>query len=303
MIDVEHGALRAFKHDGLTIRNCTVQQHGRVRHEGSKFVRGLRILLIHFVRIKRLRVKQRVRNHILFATSVFDVLPEQIKVEQVDYAESPAASFVFIRRTNSTGSGSNLHPPRRVLRSQLDHAVIRKDHVSAIADKEITVNFHSGFAQRRNFFQERDRIEHNSIADYTKAAFTKNSTRDELQHEPLTINDDRVPGVVAARVPRDHRELFRKHVYNFALAFVAPLGANHHGCLTVWQSDLLLKYSGVPCGNTLFAHTRRAALKVKKSGINRSRGVPEIITCRQEEEPIVSFSEGSDLGLHMARFC
>src|SRR5262249_14459607 len=38
-----------------------------------------------------------------------------------------------------------------------------------------------------------------------------------------------------ARVPRHDRESMGENVYNFAFAFVAPLGADDHRCLTALQ--------------------------------------------------------------------
>ena len=59
------------------------------------------------------------------------------------------------------------------------------------------------------------------------------------KHEPLSINDDGVPGVVSAGVARHNGESFREHVDDLALAFVSPLGADYDGSLAFLQMPLL----------------------------------------------------------------
>src|ERR1019366_6704044 len=54
-------------------------------------------------------------------------------------------------------------------------------------------------------------------------AGAQNSARDELQDEPVPVENDRMPRVVSARAPRDVIERTRKVVHNLALAFIAPL--------------------------------------------------------------------------------
>ena len=56
MVDVEHGALRAFKENGLAVSQRLVQQRGGVAHEGSEFCRSLRVFLVHLVGIERLEL-------------------------------------------------------------------------------------------------------------------------------------------------------------------------------------------------------------------------------------------------------
>ncbi len=49
----------------------------------------------------------------------------------------------------------------------------------------------------------------------------------QVEHELLSAHVDRVPGVVPALIPADHREMRRQQIDDLALALVAPLGAQH----------------------------------------------------------------------------
>src|SRR5438132_5897792 len=57
MVNVQHRSLRTLEDDGFSASQRLVQQRCRVANEGSDFCRGLRVLLIHFVRIERLRIE------------------------------------------------------------------------------------------------------------------------------------------------------------------------------------------------------------------------------------------------------
>ena len=58
--------------------------------------------------------------------------------------------------------------------------------------------------------------------------------RDQMEDEALLAHLDGVAGVVAAVVAGHDLDLLREQVHDLALAFVAPLGADHHD---VWHAD------------------------------------------------------------------
>src|SRR5438094_2063898 len=57
VVNVQHRSLRTLEDDGFSASQRLVQQRCRVANKGSNLCRGLRVLLIHFVRIKRLRIE------------------------------------------------------------------------------------------------------------------------------------------------------------------------------------------------------------------------------------------------------
>ena len=57
MIDVEHGALRPFKHDGLAFCQRLVQQRGSITHEGSDLRRSFSVFVVHLVGIQRFGIE------------------------------------------------------------------------------------------------------------------------------------------------------------------------------------------------------------------------------------------------------
>src|SRR6185437_9854442 len=159
-----------------------------------------RVLFVHFVGVERPGVEERVRDHVLFAAGVLDVGPQQLGIEQVSHAQAAPAHFVFVSRANATRGGANLHPPRRVLGGQLDHAVVGQNDVSAIADEQVAIHFHARLSKPGYFLEKGDGVEHHAIADYASAAEAQHAAGNQLQHEFLAVDDDGVAGVVAAGV-------------------------------------------------------------------------------------------------------
>src|SRR5581483_194347 len=179
-----------------------------------------------------------MRDHVLLPAGILDVYFKQIEIQQISHAESPATHLIFVGRTNTARGGANLYATGCILRGELDHPVIGKNHVGTIAYEEIAVHLHPGLSQSANFFQEGHGIKHDAITDHTTAARTENATRHELQNEFLAVDDDGMPGIVSAGITRDYGELFREDVDNFPFAFIAPLGAYDDRSLTFPQITL-----------------------------------------------------------------
>ena len=83
------------------------------------------------------------------------------------------------------------------------------------------------------------RIKHHAVADDALALRPQHAAGDQLQHELFAVDDDGVPGVVAAGVARDHVELLREDVDDLALALIAPLGTKNDGGLALQRALLI----------------------------------------------------------------
>ena len=75
--------------------------------------------------------------------------------------------------------------------------------------------------------EERRRIDDHAVADHAGDARVQDARRNQVQDELLAADVDRVAGVVAALVAAHDREMRRQQIDDLALAFVAPLGAQH----------------------------------------------------------------------------
>ena len=81
-----------------------------------------------------------------------------------------------------------------------------------------------------NFFQQGERIDNDAVANDVELAGIENAGRDEMQHVLLIADLDGVPSIVASLIADDDVRLLSQDVNYFAFAFIAPLGADQHGC-------------------------------------------------------------------------
>ncbi len=102
--------------------------------------------------------------------------------------------------------------------------MVLQDHLRAVRYLELPVHVHAKLAQLADFLEERHRVQHHAIADNRLAVRPQHPARHQLQNKLFARDDDGVPGIVPARIPRHDVERARKHIDNLALAFIAPLG-------------------------------------------------------------------------------
>ena len=81
---------------------------------------------------------------------------------------------------------------------------------------------------RRDLAHEVPRIENHAIPDHGQLAATNHTRRERMQFVDLAIDDQCVPGIVAALKAADHIRALAQPVDDLALAFVTPLGADNH---------------------------------------------------------------------------
>ena len=78
--------------------------------------------------------------------------------------------------------------------------------------------------EHRHLVEEHLRVDHHAVADDRGDVAVEHAARDQLQGEGLAVDDERVPGVVAALVAHHQVHLLGEEVGEPTLALVAPLG-------------------------------------------------------------------------------
>jgi hypothetical protein len=208
-INVEHGALGAFKHHALPVPDGPVEQGGGVGNEGPDALRGLRVLVVHLDWVQRVGSEKRVRNSVLFIAGIFNMRLEQTAIKQVNHPQAAAMHLVFVGRTDTSTGSADLLPSGSILRRQLDHAVVGQNHLGPVGDKQLLVDVDPQVAKLAHLFQKGQRVEHHSIADHRPAVRTQNAAGHQLQDKLFSPNDDGMPGIVAACVTSDDRKPIR----------------------------------------------------------------------------------------------
>ena len=229
MVDIRQRALGPFEHHLLAVLDRVIQQYRRIRHKRSDQLSHPRVLLVHLLRVQRLGPEQRVRNRVLLIAGVLDVRPGSAGFS-ISTTRSP------LRCTLSSYAGPI---PRRTIVP----IFVRPGAVSAASSiirwygRITCARFDTkscpstGNPASLSFLTS----PRNAAGSNTTTPFQitplhsrpQHATGNQLEHELLAADDDRMPGIVAARIPRHDGKLLRQYIHNLALALIAPLGTQN----------------------------------------------------------------------------
>jgi len=106
--------------------------------------------------------------------------------------------------------------------------VQRKNDVRPVTDCQMSFHLDAGRLQGVDFFEQRSRIDDDSVADHGQFAGPQDAAGNQLQDKLTAADVDGVAGVVAALVSRHYVESLREQVNDLTFAFIAPLGAKHN---------------------------------------------------------------------------
>ena len=78
-----------------------------------------------------------------------------------------------------------------------------------------------------DLLDQRDRIDHDAVADHRQFAGPNDAGRQQRKLECGAVDHERVAGIVPALEAHDDVGLLGQPIDDLALPFVAPLGADH----------------------------------------------------------------------------
>ena len=130
---------------------------------------------------------------------------------------------VFV--TNMTGE--RLWEVEKELPQQIQIAVVRENQVRFVADDQSVLDVDAVSHQLVNLCEQRLRIHDDAVADDARDARVQNPRGNQPEDELRAVDVHRVAGVVTALIASHQREMRRQQIDDLALAFVAPLGAEH----------------------------------------------------------------------------
>ena len=180
------------------------------------------------VGVERQPVVDLREDTVLLAQRELELLAEDLRVEQVLHPEADAQRLVGIG-----GPDPALRRPQLVLTEvplgdAVELLVIRHDQVR-VAGQPQPRRVDTFGLEHVELGQEHRGVDHHTVSDDRRDVVVEHTAGHELEGEHLAVDDDRVPGVVAALVPDDQLALLREVVGEATFPLVAPLGADDHG--------------------------------------------------------------------------
>ena len=223
MVDVEECPLCTFKKDFFAPFDRVMEIDDRVIHEGPQFFSGRDITFVDLPKTDGLRA-ERLKDSIVLDYFGLQFLREHNRLHQVGYPQTRARGFVSIGRSYPTFRGSDPTPTQFAL--LVKHAVVRQNKVSAIANEQVLVDLNPHLAQTVDLGDQRHRIDNNAVSNHADFTAPEDSGRDQMQNIFRAAMNDGVPGIVTALAADNDVGLGGKHIYDLALALVAPLHSN-----------------------------------------------------------------------------
>ncbi len=152
---------------------------------------------------------------------------EIVEMGQVAHPDRPAADLVLVSRADAAPGGADLALARRRLAPHVEVAVDRQDQRAIVGDAEVVRGDRDALPlEPLDLVLERPGIEHHAVADQAQRA-GNDAAGQQRELVGGVADDQRMPGVVPALEAHDHVGPARQPVDDLALAFIAPLGADH----------------------------------------------------------------------------
>ena len=217
VIDVEHGALRAFEEHALAVADRLVQQAGGIAHHRPDALRERLVFVANTGEVEFFVDAERLGDGDLLLHQRVVLGAEEFRVHQIGHADSAAGDLVLVARPDTARGGADGDAARAAFRHLLHHAVGRQEDVRPIADEQVLRDMDAGGFERIDFRQQSGGIDHQSVADDRLLARPQNAARNELEHVFAFADEDGVAGVVPALVARDDIERSEKRSTIFPL--------------------------------------------------------------------------------------
>ena len=159
-----------------------------------------------------------------------DLFRQRVEVGEVDQADGAAADLVLVGRADPAAGRADLGARcGGLLAQEVELAMQRQDERHVVGDPKRFRRDDDPLAfQLVDLGDQRMRIEHHAIADDRELSRPHHAGGQQAQLEGDAVDDERVPGIVAALEADDDVGALRQPVDDLSLALVAPLRADDH---------------------------------------------------------------------------
>ena len=224
MVEVEEGGLGALEQHVLADLEGLVHEVDRVRHVGLHPRRE--VVEVHrrdLVHRGRELVVDLGEHRCLVLEHQRELLAEDLRVVEVLHPQAHPRRLVGVGRADPALGRAERVLAEVSLGHPVDELVVGEDEVRVARHLQPRA-VDASVLEHGDLVEEHLRVHHHPVADHRGDVGVEHSARDELQREGLAIDDERVPGVVAALVAHHQVHLLGEEVGEPTLALVAPLG-------------------------------------------------------------------------------
>ena len=242
VVDVKQRALRAFKQQVGAVGMRVIEFARHVGHHGLEQFGVAHGFVIHGVEVDGRRMEIAGQHEVVQIQQLAQLGGKALGVFQVLHAQRAAGNLVLVGRANAAARGANLGDAALFAEGLARHVqrhVKSQDQRTSFADAQARAHFDARFFQSFDFFQQLGRRQHDAVADVALHAGAHDAAGNQVQRGLHAVDDQRVTRIVAALKAHHTLRHFGQPVHQFALAFVAPLGAHDHD-VTASSCDLFV---------------------------------------------------------------
>jgi hypothetical protein len=229
VVDVQQRPLRAFEEDPLAAARMLAERVADVSDHRPEPLRSGQRRLEDRLEGDRLGVEPLDEHRVVHPHQLLALLGESLRVLQVLHADGAARHLVLVGRADALARGADdAEAAARAapLARQVDGDVERQDERARLADDEPRAHLDAGLLEAPDLGEQVRRIDDDAVADVAVDARPHHARGHQLQRRAHAVDDQRVPGVVAALEADHGPRVLGQPVDDLALAFVTPLGAD-----------------------------------------------------------------------------
>ena len=171
---------------------------------------------------------ERLEDAVILADFRLQLFRKQHRLHQIRHPQAGARGLVAVGRADAALGRADLRVAFPQLALFIERAVIGQNEVGAITDQQILPDLDLELAQPFDLGDERDRIDHDAVADHADFAAPQNSRRDQVENVFRAAMDDGVAGVIPALAADDDVRLGGEDIDDLSFAFIAPLRADQN---------------------------------------------------------------------------
>jgi hypothetical protein len=157
-----------------------------------------------------------------------DLAPERERIGEVHHPDRAPAHLVLVGRTDAAPGGAHTGECICGFANGVELLVQRQDQRGVLGDTQaLRRHVDPERFQPVDFLEQGAGIDHDAIPDHGQLSRPHHARRQQRQLVGDPTDDERVSRIMSTLEANDDVGLLRQPVNDFALSFVAPLGANH----------------------------------------------------------------------------
>ena len=214
-----------------------MQQRGHIRDHRPQLLDHRQRLIERLLEVHSLDLVVTGQLEVVVIEHRLEFVGETVGVEDIAQPEPAPGDLVLVGRPDAPTGGADLVLAPGDLAGLVEGNVIGQDQRAGGTDAQPLPHRHSLVLQLGDLRQQRVGGEHHAVADQAGDVLAQYARGDEVQDRFLAVYDQRVTGIVPTLESYDRVDLVGEQVHDLALAFVTPLGAQHHHVLVHTRSS------------------------------------------------------------------